>query len=54
VDGAAWARRRAELPPGRVGRVEEVAPIAVPLAADPGGNLYVGQVLGPDGGDVMP
>ena len=24
------------------------------LASDPGGNLYVGQVLGPNSGDVMP
>lgn len=46
--------KRAELPLGRFGRVEEVAPTAVLLASDPGGNLYVGQTLGPNSGDVMP
>jgi hypothetical protein len=24
------------------------------LASDPGGNLFVGQTLGPNSGDVMP
>ena len=43
-----------ELPLGRFGGVDEVAPTAVLLASDPGGNLYVGQVLGPNSGDVMP
>jgi 3-oxoacyl-[acyl-carrier protein] reductase len=46
--------KRAQLPLGRFGRVEEVAPTAVLLASDPGGNLYVGQTLGPNSGDVMP
>lgn len=46
--------KRAELPLGRFGRPDEVAPTAVLLASDPGGNLYVGQVLGPNSGDVMP
>lgn len=46
--------KAAELPLGRFGRVEEIAPTAVLLASDPGGNLYVGQVLGPNSGDVMP
>ncbi|WP_261392950.1 SDR family NAD(P)-dependent oxidoreductase [Rhodococcus sp. BP22] len=45
---------RAALPLGRFGYVEEVSPTAVLLASDPGGNLYVGQVLGPNSGDVMP
>jgi 3-oxoacyl-[acyl-carrier protein] reductase len=48
------ANKRAELPLGRFGRPEEVAPTAVLLAAAPDGNLYVGQVLGPNSGDVMP
>jgi 3-oxoacyl-[acyl-carrier protein] reductase len=49
-----WKRaKRAELPLGRFGRPEEVAPTAVLLASDPGGNLYVGQTLGPNSGDVM-
>ncbi|MGW9265068.1 SDR family NAD(P)-dependent oxidoreductase, partial [Gordonia terrae] len=50
-----WKRsKRAELPLGRFGRPEEIAPVAVLLASDPGGNLFVGQVLGPNSGDVMP
>ncbi|MDP3967833.1 MAG: SDR family NAD(P)-dependent oxidoreductase [Nocardioides sp.] len=46
--------KRAELPLGRFGRPEEIAPTAVLLAASPGGNLFVGQTLGPNSGDVMP
>lgn len=50
-----WKRdKRAELPLGRFGTPEEIAPTAVLLASKPGGNLYVGQVLGPNSGDVMP
>jgi 3-oxoacyl-[acyl-carrier protein] reductase len=50
-----WKRdKRAELPLGRFGTPAEIAPTAVLLASDPGGNLYVGQVLGPNSGDVMP
>lgn len=50
-----WKRaKRAELPLGRFGVPAEVAPTAVLLAGDPSGNLYVGQVLGPNSGDVMP
>jgi 3-oxoacyl-[acyl-carrier protein] reductase len=44
---------KAGLPLGRFGRPEEVAPTAVLLATDPGGNLYTGQTLGPNSGDVM-
>lgn len=57
VDGisADWKRAKAaELPLGRFGLPEEVAPVAVLLASDPGGNLFVGQTLGPNSGDVMP
>ncbi|MGW6330843.1 SDR family NAD(P)-dependent oxidoreductase [Nocardia rhamnosiphila] len=57
VDGIdeQWKRdKRAELPLGRFGVPAEIAPTAVLLASDPGGNLYVGQVLGPNSGDVMP
>lgn len=46
--------KRAELPLGRFGTPDEVAPTVVLLASDPGGNLFVGQVLGPNSGDVMP
>ena len=45
--------KRLELPLGRFGGVEEVAPTALLLASEPGGNLYVGQTLGPNSGDVM-
>lgn len=48
------AAKRAELPLGRFGLPAEVAPTALLLASDPGGNLYVGQTLGPNSGDVMP
>jgi len=47
------AAKRAELPLGRFGRPEEVAPTAVLLAASPDGDLYTGQTLGPNSGDVM-
>ncbi|NDK31577.1 SDR family NAD(P)-dependent oxidoreductase [Nesterenkonia haasae] len=47
------AEKRAELPLGRFGTVDEVAPTAVMLASSPGGNIYVGQTLGPNSGDVM-
>lgn len=46
--------KAAELPLGRFGRPEEVVPSAVLLASEPGGNLYLGQTLGPNSGDVMP
>jgi 3-oxoacyl-[acyl-carrier protein] reductase len=53
--GEDWKRaKEAELPLRRFGRAVEVAPTAVLLAGDPAGNLYVGQVLGPNSGDVMP
>ena len=49
----AWrAAKLAELPIGRFGEVSEVVPTAVMLASDDG-SYYVGQTLGPNGGDVM-
>ncbi|WP_323117751.1 SDR family NAD(P)-dependent oxidoreductase [Burkholderia alba] len=57
IDGmsAAWrAAKSAHLPLGRFGTPSEVAPAALLLASDPGGNLFVGQTLGPNSGDVMP
>lgn len=52
---ANWKLRKAAgLPLGRFGTPEEVAPTVTLLASDPGGNLYVGQTLGPNSGDVMP
>ena len=46
------ARKRAELPLGRFGRVDEIAPTAVLLASDEG-SYYTGASLNPNGGDVM-
>jgi 3-oxoacyl-[acyl-carrier protein] reductase len=49
----AWRTQKlAELPIGRFGQVDEVTPTAV-LLASAGGSYYVGQTLGPNGGDVM-
>jgi NAD(P)-dependent dehydrogenase (short-subunit alcohol dehydrogenase family) len=42
----------AELPIRRFGTVDEVTPTAVLLASSDG-SYYVGQTLGPNGGDVM-
>lgn len=48
-----WRKRKlTELPIGRVGRVEEIAPTAVLLACEEGA-YYVGATLNPNGGDVM-
>lgn len=50
-----WKKaKQAELPLGRFGTPDEIAPTAVLLASSPGGNIYVGQTLGPNSGDVMP
>ena len=54
IDEEWKAAKAKELPLGRFGEIEEVAPTAVLLASSPGGNLYVGQTLGPNSGDVMP
>lgn len=49
----AWRKRKlAELPIGRAGSVEEIAPTAVMLASDEGA-YYIGATLNPNGGDVM-
>jgi 3-oxoacyl-[acyl-carrier protein] reductase len=45
-------KKLAELPIGRFGHAHEVAPTAVFLASDDS-TYYVGQTLGPNGGDVM-
>jgi 3-oxoacyl-[acyl-carrier protein] reductase len=48
-----WRRRKlAELPIGRAGRVDEIAPTAVLLASDEG-SYFVGASLNPNGGDYM-
>lgn len=57
LDGVSeeWKKaKQAELPLGRFGRVEEIAPTALLLASSPGGDNFVGQTLGPNSGDVMP
>lgn len=46
--------KQKELPIRKFGRAEEVAPTALLLASSPGGDLYTGQTLGPNSGDVMP
>ncbi|HWK80645.1 MAG TPA: 3-oxoacyl-ACP reductase family protein [Thermomicrobiales bacterium] len=52
VDAEASARIMDAIPLGRSGTVQEVAPSAVFLASSDA-TYYVGQVLGPNGGDVM-
>jgi 3-oxoacyl-[acyl-carrier protein] reductase len=44
--------KKASIPLGRFGRVEEVTPTAVLLASD-GGSYYTGATLNVSGGDVM-
>lgn len=49
----AWRdAKHAELPIGRFGTPEEIAP-TVELLVTHGGSFYVGQTLSPNGGDVM-
>ncbi|MET0854667.1 MAG: SDR family NAD(P)-dependent oxidoreductase [Microterricola sp.] len=48
------AKKLGELPLGRFGLPEEVAPTVLLLAGEPSGNIFVGQTLGPNSGDVMP
>jgi 3-oxoacyl-[acyl-carrier protein] reductase len=45
-------KKRAEIPLGRFGRVDEVTPTVVLLASD-GGSYYTGATLNMSGGDVM-
>ncbi len=49
-----WRKNKeAELVIPRFGELEEILPSAVFLASEPDGNLYTGQTLGPNLGDVM-
>ncbi|QQK78869.1 3-oxoacyl-ACP reductase FabG [Salicibibacter cibi] len=49
-----WKTRKLnELVVPRLGEVEEVVPTAIFLASEPDGNIYTGQTLGPNCGDVM-
>lgn len=45
--------KKKELVIPRFGKPEEIAPTALFLASEPDGNLYTGQTLGPNSGDVM-
>jgi 3-oxoacyl-[acyl-carrier protein] reductase len=50
---ADWkARKLSEIPLGRMGRPQDIAPTAVLLASSDG-DFYVGQTLSPNGGDVF-
>jgi 3-oxoacyl-[acyl-carrier protein] reductase len=50
---ADWrARKLAEVPLGRAGTVDEIAPTAV-LLASADGSYYLGATLNPNRGDVM-
>ncbi|MFZ0170032.1 MAG: 3-oxoacyl-ACP reductase family protein [Candidatus Dormiibacterota bacterium] len=52
-ESAEWKQSKlAELPLGRFGEVADVVPTAIFLASDQAA-YYVGQTLGPNGGDVM-
>lgn len=44
--------KQKQLPIGRFGKVDEIAPTALLLASD-AGAFYCGQTLSPNGGDVM-
>ena len=46
-------RKKADLALPRFGRIDEVVPSAIFLASEPDGDLYTGQTLGPNSGDVM-
>src|SRR5699024_1985605 len=46
-------KKRKELILPKFGEVDEISPSAVFLASSPDGNLYTGQTLGPNSGDVM-
>jgi len=48
-----WKKRKLnELPIGRAGQVDEIAPTAVLLASEEGA-YYIGATMNPNGGDVM-
>jgi 3-oxoacyl-[acyl-carrier protein] reductase len=47
------AMKFAELPAGRFGHTDEIAPTALLLASATGGAYFIGQTLSPNGGDVM-
>jgi 3-oxoacyl-[acyl-carrier protein] reductase len=48
-----WRKKEEMIPMARIGRVEEVAAVAVFLAG-PGASFMTGQTIDPNGGSVMP
>lgn len=49
-----WRKKKmGDLVIPRFGNIDEVVPSAIFLASEPDGNLYTGQTLGPNCGDVM-
>jgi len=51
---ADWlAMKKGQLPLGRFGEPDEIAPTALLLASEKGAAFYCGQTLSPNGGDVM-
>ncbi len=48
-----WREKEEDIPLGRVGMPEEVSEVAVFLAG-PGASFITGQIIGPNGGGVMP
>ncbi len=48
-----WRAKEEQIPLARIGKVEEVAALAVFLAG-PGASFITGQTIGPNGGSVMP
>lgn len=53
LDPATLSGTQTHLPLGRPALPAEIAPTALLLASSPGGDVFVGQTLGPNSGDVM-
>jgi 3-oxoacyl-[acyl-carrier protein] reductase len=53
LDDERKRQKTGELPLGRFARVAEITPSVLLLAADPDGNVYIGQTLHPNSGDLM-
>ncbi|MEB3101950.1 SDR family NAD(P)-dependent oxidoreductase [Ferviditalea candida] len=47
-----WIEKETEIPLGRLGKIDEIAPVAVLLASDDG-NFFCGQFISPNGGAVF-
>ena len=53
LDPRTLADTASKLPLGRAAQPEEIAGAVLLLASEPGGNVFVGQTLCPNSGDVM-